>query len=320
MSRDALDHDVTDQTVLVTGGAGFVGSHIADALVGENDVRILDDLSSGRREHVPEGANLVVGDIRDSGILSAAMDGVDLVFHEAALVSVARSVEAPLETEATNVAATLRLLEAARREDARVVLASSAAVYGHPESVPVAEDHPTEPTSPYGVSKLAVDLYARRYATLHDLETVALRYFNIYGPRQRGGDYSGVITAFVEQALAGDPITVHGDGEQTRDFVHVRDVVRANLRAATTDHVGEAFNVGTGDRVTIAELAERIRDATGSSSPVVHADPREGDIRHSCADVERARRRLGFAATVPLSEGLSTVPGVPATDGTSPEP
>jgi UDP-glucose 4-epimerase len=195
-----------------------------------------------------------------------------------------------------------------------VVLASSAAVYGQPESVPVEEDHPKEPTSPYGVSKLAVDLYARRYADLYDLETVALRYFNIYGPRQRGGDYSGVITAFVERALDGDPITVHGDGEQTRDFVHVRDVVRANLRAATTEYVGEAFNVGTGDSVTVAELAERVRDATDSDSAVVHTDPREGDIRHSRADVTRASRRLGFEASVPLSEGLATVPGVSGRD------
>jgi len=311
-----FEHDITDRTVLVTGGAGFIGSHVLDALVSENTVRVLDDLSSGTREFIPDGVELISGDVRDETLLSEAMDGVDLVFHEAAVVSVARSIEDPLTTNEVNVDATLRLLEHARRGGARVVIASSAAVYGHPESVPVEESHPTDPTSPYGVTKLAADQYARLYASLYDLPTVALRYFNAYGPRQRGSDYSGVINTFVEQARAGDPITVNGDGEQTRDFVHVNDIVRANLRAAETDHVGEAFNVGTGERVTVRELAELVRDAVGSDAPIVHTDPREGDIRHSCADVTAARERLGFETAVPLAKGLETVPGVTPPDTT----
>jgi UDP-glucose 4-epimerase len=298
---------VSGRTVLVTGGAGFIGSHIARALADDNEVRVLDDLSRGDPENVPRGADLLIGDVADGDDLDEAIAGVDLVFHEAALVSVARSVEVPRETEAQNADATLHVLEAARRRDARVVLASSAAVYGHPEQVPIPESHPTAPTSPYGVSKLAADHYTRLYASLYGLPTVALRYFNVYGPGQPGGDYSGVVSVFLDQARRGAPISVDGDGEQTRDFVHVRDVVGANLAAATTDAVGEAFNVGTGDAVTIRELAELIRETVGDDVPVVHTDPRPGDIRHSRADTTAARERLGYEPSVPLGVGLETL-------------
>jgi UDP-glucose 4-epimerase len=305
-----FDHDIAGQSVLVTGGAGFIGSHIADALVADNDVRILDNLSTGRRANVPDEATLHVGDITDSDDRGAVMDGVDLVFHEAAVVSVARSVEAPVETNRTNVETTLQLLEDARQEDARVVFASSAAIYGRPDSVPIAESDRARPTSPYGVSKLAAEQYVQLYAQLYDLPTVALRYFNAYGPRQPGGDYSGVISTFVEQARAGEPITVNDDGGQTRDFVHVDDIVRANLAAATTAAVGNAYNVGTGSTITIADLAERVRAAAGSNSSIHNVDGRPGDIRHSRADTTLARERLGFEATISLDEGLSTVPGL----------
>lgn len=310
MTSGQIDHNITDQSILVTGGAGFIGSHIADALVADNDVTVLDNLSSGYRRNVPEEAALIVGDVTNDGQRTTAMEGVDLVFHEAAVVSVARSVEAPIETNRINADATLHLLEDARREDARVVIASSAAIYGHPDEVPITESHLKRPTSPYGMSKLAGDHYARMYDELYDLSTVALRYFNAYGPRQPDGDYSGVIGTFVEQARSGAPITINGDGGQTRDFVHVEDIVRANVRAATTDATGEAYNVGTGNVVTITELAERIRAAAGSDSLITHVEERSGDIRHSRADTTAARERLGFAATVPLDEGLLTVPGL----------
>jgi UDP-glucose 4-epimerase len=295
---------LSDRTVLITGGAGFVGSHLADRLVAGNVVRVLDDLSSGRREYVPDEAELIVGDVRDRELLAQVMDGVDVVFHEAAVVSVEDSVERPTETHDVNVDGTLQVLEAAREEDARVVVASSAAVYGHPDGVPVAEGDPKTPTSPYGIDKLAVDQYTRRYHDLYGLDTVALRYFNIYGPRQSAGAYSGVIDAFFEQARSGGPITVEGDGTQTRDFVHVADVVEANLRAATTDRVGRAFNVGTGRETEIGALAETIRDVTGEDVPIVHTDPREGDIDRSCAATARAREELGFQANRGLEEGL----------------
>jgi UDP-glucose 4-epimerase len=310
VSQQPSDHGVTGQDVLVTGGAGFIGSHIATALVEDNTVRVLDDLSNGRRENVPADAELIVGDVRDASVLEQVMDGIDLVFHEAAVVSVARSTDAPLETNRTNVDATVSLLERARVEGARLVFASSAAIYGPPEYVPVDEGHPTQPRSPYGVSKLAADQYVRLYGSLYDIPTVALRYFNAYGPGQPDGDYSGVINTFVEQARAGDPITVHGDGRQTRDFVHVEDIVRANLKAAETDHVGRAFNVGTGSSVTIAELAEHVRTLAGSDSPIRRTEGRGGDIRHSLADTENAREQLGFDAEISLRDGLSTVAGL----------
>jgi len=195
---------LTGQTVLVTGGAGFVGSHLVEALLGANEVRVLDDLSSGRAANVPAGAELVQGDVRDADDLGWAMDDVDVVFHQAGLVSVDQPVDRPVRSHETNVAATVDLLDRAREVDARVVVASSCAIYGDPEDVPVDETEPKTPTSPYAVDKLAIDHYTRTYADLYDLDAVGLRYFNIYGPRQAGGDYSGVVKAFLEQARAGD--------------------------------------------------------------------------------------------------------------------
>lgn len=294
------------QTALVTGGAGFVGSHLAEALLDRDaDVRVLDDFSSGRRENVPSGADVVEGDIRDAETVRAAVGDCDVVFHQAGLVSVPASVADPLASQAANVTGTLHVLEAAREADARVVVASSVAVYGTPDETPVAETAPKDPQSPYGVDKLAVDAYARRYHDLYGLETVALRYFNVYGPRQRAGDYSGVVATFLEQAGSGQPLTVHGDGTQTRDFVHVTDVVAANLAAATaSDAAGRAYNVGTGDSVEIRELAELVRRVTGTDAGIVHTDARAGDVEHSEADAARAHRDLGWQATVDLADGL----------------
>lgn len=300
-----------DATVLVTGGAGFIGSHIADALVDENDVRILDNLSNGARSNVPDDATLIEGDIRDPVAIRKAMQDVDVVFHEAALISVPESVDRPQTSQQTNAVATLELLEAARREDARFVLASSVAIYGTPEHMPVAETAPKEPESPYGVDKLTADHYARVYHELYDVETVALRYFNVYGPRQSGGAYSGVIDTFLEQAITGQPITVHGDGSQTRDFVHVDDVVRANIAAATTDAVGKAYNVGTGESVTIRELADLVRALTDSSSDIVHTDGRNGDVEQSRAALSRARSVLGYEPTISLEAGLRSLVSIP---------
>ncbi|WP_336135446.1 NAD-dependent epimerase/dehydratase family protein [Natronomonas amylolytica] len=289
--------------VLVTGGAGFIGGHIARRLADDNDVTILDI----RPDAPSDAVSLIEGDIRDEATVEAAVAGADVVFHEAAMVSVDESVAKPTESHDVNATGTLNVLEAARTHDARVVLASSAAVYGDPNETPVPETHPLEPTSPYGLDKLVSDHYARLYHDLYGLETAALRYFNVYGPGQTGGDYAGVIEVFLEQARNDDPITVHGDGEQTRDFVHVDDVVQANLLAAETDAVGEAFNVGTGESVTIRRLAELLRDAVDSDSEIVHTDPREGDIQHSCADISNARDELGYEPAFELDEGLRTL-------------
>lgn len=297
------------RSVLVTGGAGFVGSHLVDALTEENQVRVLDDLSTGQRSNVPPGVRFREADVRDADAIADAIDGVEVVFHLAAGVSVPESVEEPLEYHETNATGSLRVLEAARRADARVVLASSAAVYGTPESVPVTEDELATPLSPYGVSKLAADHYARVYAEAYGLRTVSLRYFNIYGPRQRAGGDGGVVATFRDRAERGMPLVVHGDGEQTRDFVHVDDVVRANLLAATTDVTGQVFNVGTGEPTTVRELAELIREYAAGTVPITHAEPRAGDIRHSCADVSRARETLGYEPTVDLETGIASLFG-----------
>jgi len=293
--------------VVVTGGGGFVGHHLVDALAAYNDVTVLDDFSNGRRERLPEGVTVHEGDVCDPEAVTRAVEGADVVFHEAAVVSVERSVEDPEATHAVNVDATLSVLSAARKADARVVFASSAAVYGTPEHVPVAETAPKEPVSPYGLEKLSADHYCRLFAELYGVETVALRYFNVYGPGQSKGPYSGVITAFVDQARGGGPVTVQGDGEQTRDFVHVSDVVRANLLAATTEHVGEAFNIGTGRAVPVRRLAEVVRDSVDPSVDIQTGAARAGDVRHSRADITKARGRLGYEPTVDLEEGIRTV-------------
>lgn len=297
----------TGRTILVTGGAGFIGSHLARTLAADNEVRVVDDLSAGRETNVPTGVTFIAGDVRDGDVLAEAMAGVDLVFHEAGLVSVPDSVRRPLESHGRNVTATVAVLERARRENARVVAASSVAVYGHPEAVPISEAHPKRPTSPYGVDKLALDHYVRLYADRYGLETVVLRYFNVYGPGQRGGEYSGVIQTFLNQARAGEALTIEGDGEQTRDFVHVSDVVRANLAAAETDRVGTAYNVGTGRSIAINELATAVNDATGAGVDIVRTDPRPGDIRQSEADISRLRTELGIDPRIDLESGLSSL-------------
>ncbi len=303
---DTTETILQNKRILVTGGAGFIGSHIVDAVRSENEVIVFDNLSTGSTDRVPPDVEFIEGDIRDRDQLSEAMAGVDIVFHEAAIVSVEYSVENPEITQAVNARATIQLLELARNEDARVVFASSAAVYGHPESVPISETDSVTSSSPYGLSKLTADQYVQLYAELYNLETVALRYFNVYGPRQTGGDYSGVINVFFEQARNGGSITVHGDGAQTRDFIHVDDIVQANLRAAAHGEPGAVYNIGTGKSITILELAEMIQEIVNDSSVEIdHISPREGDIEQSQANIKRAKTALGFVPTVRLQQGLA---------------
>ena len=295
---------------LITGGGGFIGSHLADRLVDKCTVTVYDNFSTGTQANVPQEASIIRADIRESEPLRTAVTEADVVFHEAAQVSVAQSIADPTKSHGVNIDPILTILEAARNTDTRVIFASSAAIYGHPQSIPIEESHPKQPTSPYGLEKLTADQYCRLYHDRYGVETVALRYFNAYGPRQQGGDYSGVISIFRDQARADTEITIEGDGTQTRDFVHVDDIVEANLQAATSDKaVGEAFNIGTGDSIEIRELATTIHEITNSNADIVYVDSREGDIEHSEANIQKARNVLGFEPTYSITDGLEAYLG-----------
>jgi UDP-glucose 4-epimerase len=300
--------------VLVTGGAGFIGSHLVDALVARGDeVVVLDDLSTGRRENLATAgasARLIVGSVDDLETVRAAVEGCALVYHEAAIASVQRTVEAPTLTQRTNLAGTLNVLEAARRAGVRrVVFAGSAAVYGDTETMPLVESQTPRPMSPYAIEKLASEQYMGVWNALYGLETVTLRYFNVFGPRQDpGSPYSGVISIFVDRLTSGRVPTIFGDGAQTRDFVFVEDVVRANLLAGTAEAAsvaGRVFNVARGEATDLNALYTMLAQVCGVSAPVVYAPARAGDIRHSLANIGALRDALGYTPQVPVAEGLA---------------
>lgn len=297
---------------LVTGGAGFIGSHLVDALLRQGArVTVVDNLTTGKRHNLKDagdGVALHEGDIRDADLLRRLMKGVEVVFHQAAVVSVPLSVAQPLESAAVNEMGTLTVLETARQAGCRrVVLASSSAVYGDDPQLPKRETMPLRPLSPYAVQKMTGEYYARLYQTLYGLETVGLRYFNVFGPRQDpSSPYSGVISIFMERAADGRTPLIFGDGEQTRDFVFVRDVVDANLRAATAAAAaGGVFNIGTGRPITINALWQQVADLAGVGLSPAYEAAREGDIRHSVAAIDAARERLNFAPAVSFADGLA---------------
>ena len=296
---------------LVTGGAGFVGSHIVEELIGLGErVRVLDNFSTGRRENlapVLEHVDLVEGDLCDLATVRRAMEGVDYVLHQAALASVQRSVDDPLAAHTANATGTLHLLMAARDEGVkRVVYASSSSVYGDSPVLPKQEDHLPRPKSPYAVSKLAGEHYCQTFAELYGLETVSLRYFNVFGPRQDPtSQYAAVIPLFITAMLQGAAPTVYGDGGQSRDFTYVSNVVRANLLAATVPGVaGRVFNVACGQRYTLLDLIAALNGTLGARIAPVHTAPRPGDVRHSLADVTAAQEALGYRTEVDFHEGL----------------
>jgi len=292
---------------LVTGGAGFIGSNLVKLLRGEgHEVRVLDDVSSGYRENLLEGVEFVEADVRDAERVSAAARGVEVIFHLAASVGNTRSIDNPIHDSQVNVLGTRNVLEAARHGGARkVVYSSSAGIFGELRTLPIREDHPVEPDTPYGASKLAAEKHCLAYAKLYELEAVCLRYFNVYGVNQRYDAYGNVIPIFARHMLAGTPLTIFGDGEQTRDFVNVRDVARANYQAAMARGVSGAFNLGSGTRITINRLVEMMRAAGNLRPEVRHGPPRPGDVRDSLADVGAARERIGYEPTVGMEEGLA---------------
>src|ERR1035441_8790596 len=293
---------------LVTGGAGFIGSNLVGRLLDlGHDVAVLDDLSSGSSRNLPADPRLrfVEGDVRDRKTVHRAMDGASSVFHLAASVGNKRSIDDPFHDAEVNVLGTLNVLEEVRRGGVgRLVVSSSAGIFGELKTLPIREDHPVEPDTPYGSTKLCAEKLSLAFAKLYGFGVVCLRYFNVYGPNQRFDAYGNVIPIFVFQALRGEPLTIFGDGEQTRDFVNVRDVVQANLKAAAADGVTAAFNIGSGTRISINELVRQIEDASGRNVTVQHGAPRAGDVRDSLADIGAARSRLGFEPAVGLDEGL----------------
>jgi len=295
---------------LVTGGAGFIGSSIVHALVARGDeVRVVDSFFTGKSEHLADLPNVevITGDVRDLDGLKAAMRGVDRVLHQAALVSVAGSVADPILNDQSNVAGTLNVLVAARdMQVERVVFASSAAVYGDTPTIPNVETMTPKPLSPYGVSKISGEYYCRVFYDLYGLETVALRYFNVFGPRQHpSSDYAGVISKFVSAMARGERPTIFGDGIQSRDFTYVDNVVHANLRAAEAPGVGgEAFNIAGGRRHTLLDLVDVLNGILGTRITPILGPPRPGDILHSLADISKAERLLGYAPPVAFEDGL----------------
>ncbi|WP_297062755.1 SDR family oxidoreductase [Thermococcus sp.] len=293
-----------NKLIVITGGAGFIGSHIAWELVKDNEVIVIDNLYTGKEENVPPEAKLIKADIRDYRAIAELISNADYVFHEAAQVSVVESIRDPVFTEEVNVLGTLNVLKALLEGHGKLIFASSAAVYGDNPNLPLRETERPRPLSPYGVTKATAEEYLRVYHELYGLPVVSLRYFNVFGPRQGFNQYAGVISIFINRALAGEPLVIFGDGKQTRDFIYVKDIVRANLLVAESKRAnGKVFNVATGRETTILELAMKIIEITGTTSSIVFDKPRPGDIRRSVADISEIKK-LGFEPMFSLEEGL----------------
>ncbi len=297
---------------LVTGGAGFIGSHIASALASAGvRLRIIDDLSTGYRENLEDitgEVDFVHGSLADEKSLRRALEDVELVFHEAAIPSVPRSIEDPRQTHIASVESTFSLLLASReRKVRRIVYAASSSAYGEQPTLPKVENMLPEPLSPYAVAKLVGEHYCQVFTRVYGLETISLRYFNVFGPRQDpSSQYSGVISRFISALLRGERPVVYGDGEQSRDFTYIDNVVEANLKAAESARgIGTVINIANGERITLNKLLEELKFLTGKPDVVAdYREPRAGDVKHSLADISRARSLLGFQPRVDLRTGL----------------
>lgn len=294
--------------VLVTGGAGFIGSNLVDLLVNEgNQVVVVDDLSSGFEANLRPDVEFVEGDVSADGVVAAAARGCQVVFHLAASVGNTRSIDNPVRDSEVNVIGTLRVLEAARANGIdRIVFSSSAGIFGELKSLPIAENHPQDPDSPYGASKLAAEKMCLVYNKLYGMLNVCLRYFNVFGVRQRFDAYGNVIPIFAERMLRGEEVVIFGDGDQTRDFVNVADVARANFLAGTTPGVAGSFNIGSATRISINDLAALMSDVSGVHPTVVHRSTRPGDVRDSLAAIGAAQSAFGFSPSVGINTGLQS--------------
>ena len=304
--------------VLVTGGAGFIGSNLTETLLKQGHlVRVLDNFSTGRRENLVfdkpfPSLEIIEGDICDLNICQRAMNDVEFVFHQAALASVQRSVEDPLTSNSVNVEGTLNVLLAARDAGVkRFVYASSCAVYGDDPIIPKREEMSPNPLSPYALQKYIGEEYCRLFSQLYRLETVSLRYFNIFGPKQDPTSiYSAVIPKFISAMLEDHPPIIFGDGEQSRDFTYIDNVVQANLLAMSADHLnGEAINIACGKRISLNQLLDILKDIIGSKVSPVYQEPRKGDIRHSLADIQKGKKFLNYCPIVEIGDGLKKTVG-----------
>ena len=293
---------------LVTGGAGFIGSHLSEALVKRGHrVRVVDNLATGYRHNLRDGVEFTQGDLADPAVARAAVADMDYVLHQAAIPSVPRSVEKPAESHRANIDATLQVMLAARDAKVkRIVFAGSSSVYGDTQVLPKTETMPTNPLSPYALQKLMGEMYLQMFTRLYGLETVTTRYFNVFGPRQDpGSPYSGVISLFIKALSEGTRPTIYGDGEQTRDFTYVANVVDGVIRAAETPGVaGQVFNVATNGRISLNQLLATLNKIFGSNVEPIYKEPRRGDVRDSQADISKAQQLLGYRPLVGLEEGL----------------
>jgi UDP-glucose 4-epimerase len=295
---------------LVTGGAGFIGSHLCEELVRRGEpVRVVDSLITGKREnlaHLPQ-VEFIHGDLAEMDVARRAVQGIEYVLHQAAIPSVPRSVEDPVISNRANIDASVNLLVAARDAGVRrVVYAGSSSAYGNSETLPKVETMPTAPLSPYALQKLVAEQYCQMFTNLYGFETVSIRYFNVFGPRQDpSSPYSGVISLFISALCEGRRPTIFGDGEQTRDFTYVANVVDGVLRACRAANAsGEVINVATGGRISLNQLFETVKRKVGSQVQPIYSDPRAGDVRHSQADISKAQRLLGYSPSVSFDEGL----------------
>lgn len=296
--------------ILVTGGAGFIGSHLVDELAPENEVFVVDNLFTGKLSNLEKSKDRITfinGDIRDKALMKDIVEKVDFVFHMAADVGNVRSIKDPVTNMDVNVGGTLNLVEACLSASiVRLVYSASSAAYGEAKYLPIDEDHTLNPESPYAVSKLAAEKYIYSFYKIRGLPMVCLRYFNVYGLRQESSEYSNVIPIFLKRIIEEKPLTIFGDGEQTRDFTYVTDIARANILAATQPQaIGGIFNVATGRRNSVNELANLVKQVTGREFKIIHEKARAGEVRDSLANIEKAKKTLGFNPQIDLQEGLA---------------
>ncbi|MFC2010282.1 SDR family oxidoreductase [Chloroflexota bacterium] len=298
------------QKVLVTGGAGFIGSSIVDRLSPDNQVFVLDNMFTGSMSNLKKSKDrirFIEGDIRDRELVNDIVSKVDYIFHLAAHVGNIRSLKDPYFDMDVNIRGMVNLLEACRNSSIkRLVYSSSGAIFGEAKYLPIDEDHPLNPESPYAVSKLAAEKYAFAFYKVYNVPTVSIRYFNAYGPRQDTSEYANAVSIFLSRTSREEPLTIFGDGEQTRDFIFIDDIVNANVLVATHPNaVGEIFNISTGKVYSINQLVEILRQITGKEIPVSHDAPRAGEVRHSRANIDKASKMLGYSPKTDLKEGLT---------------